>query len=142
MSIFYLVYFISSIVLICVCTFVQIRMHECMDRKRNMNVDSPFLPREWNVERLLPVAHRVLPHPSFVYSARYHPAAAHLVVTGGYDGPLRAWRLDVQDVNGELLREFEGHDGGGAFVNAVCFDREGTLAGNLTALARGSWQGT
>ncbi|KAG7263157.1 hypothetical protein CRUP_038030, partial [Coryphaenoides rupestris] len=72
-----------------------------------LSASSDGTVREWNVERLLPVAHRVLPHPSFVYSARYHPAAPHLVVTGGYDGPLRAWRLDVQDVNGELLREFE-----------------------------------
>ena len=75
------------------------------------------------MDRLLGIAQKVLPHPSFVYSARYHPAAPHLVVTGGYDGLLRAWRVDGHDVNGQLLQELEGH---GSFINAVCFDCEGT----------------
>lgn len=78
--------------------------------------------REWNVERLLGTAQKVLPHPSFVYCAQYHPTAQNLVVTGGYDSVVRVWRLDVDDVNGQLLQEFEGHN---SFINTVCFDSEG-----------------
>ncbi|XP_037551163.1 jouberin [Nematolebias whitei] len=78
--------------------------------------------REWNTERLVETAQKVLPHPSFVYSARYHPSAQNLVVTGSYDCLIRVWRLDVDDVNGHLLQEFEGH---GSFINTVCFDFEG-----------------
>uniref|UniRef100_A0A3Q3WQC7 SH3 domain-containing protein n=1 Tax=Mola mola TaxID=94237 RepID=A0A3Q3WQC7_MOLML len=77
---------------------------------------------EWNVERLLGTAQKVLPHPSFVYCAQYHPAAQSLVVTGGYDSLVRVWRLDVDDVNGQLLQEVEGHN---SFINTVCFDSEG-----------------
>ncbi|CAL8284776.1 unnamed protein product [Lota lota] len=92
------------------------------DDRSLLSASSDGTVREWNVERLLGVAQKVLPHPSFVYSARYHPAAPHLVVTGGYDGLLRTWRLDVRDVNGQLLQELEGH---GSFINAACFDWEG-----------------
>uniref|UniRef100_A0AAR2LHW6 SH3 domain-containing protein n=1 Tax=Pygocentrus nattereri TaxID=42514 RepID=A0AAR2LHW6_PYGNA len=77
----------------------------------------------WNIERLQGLAQKVLPHPSFVYCARYHPHAQSLVVTGGYDGLLRVWNLDVKDVNGQLLQEFEGHK---SFINVLCFDNEGT----------------
>lgn len=58
-----------------------------------------------------------------MYSAQYHPQAPSLVVTGGYDGLLRVWNLDIKDVNGQLLQEFEGHK---TFINALCFDIEGT----------------
>lgn len=77
----------------------------------------------WNVERLQGLAQKILPHPSFVYCAQYHPRTPSLVVTGGYDGLLRVWNLDVNDVNGQLLQEFEGHK---TFINALCFDGEGT----------------
>ncbi|CAL8291800.1 unnamed protein product [Gadus morhua 'NCC'] len=93
------------------------------DDRSLLSASSDGTVREWNVDRLLGIAQKVLPHPSFVYSARYHPAAPHLVVTGGYDGLLRAWRVDGHDVNGQLLQELEGH---GSFINAVCFDCEGT----------------
>uniref|UniRef100_A0A3Q3KJE7 SH3 domain-containing protein n=1 Tax=Monopterus albus TaxID=43700 RepID=A0A3Q3KJE7_MONAL len=76
---------------------------------------------EWNVDRLLGTAQKVLPHPCFVYCAQYHPSAQNLVVTGGYDSLVRVWRLDVDDVNGQLLQDFEGHSG---FINTVCFDSE------------------
>uniref|UniRef100_A0A3B4B6Z3 SH3 domain-containing protein n=1 Tax=Periophthalmus magnuspinnatus TaxID=409849 RepID=A0A3B4B6Z3_9GOBI len=77
---------------------------------------------EWDIERLSANAQKMLPHPSFVYSAQYHPSAQSLVVTGGYDSLVRVWRLDVQDVNGQLLQEFEGHS---SFINTICFDSEG-----------------
>lgn len=95
--------------------------------KEHRITSSAFLAflREWNVERLLGSAQKVLPHPSFVYCAQYHPTAQNLVVSGGYDSLVRVWRLDVDDVNGQLLQEFEGHN---SFINTVCFDSEGVVA--------------
>ncbi|XP_039992887.1 jouberin [Xiphias gladius] len=92
------------------------------DDRRLLSASSDGTVREWNVERLLGTAQKVLPHPSFVYCAQYHPTAQNLVVTGGYDSLVRVWRLDVDDVNGQLLQEFEGHN---RFINTVCFDSEG-----------------
>lgn len=74
------------------------------------------------MERLLEAAQKVLPHPSFVYCSQYHPTAQNLVLTGGYDTVVRVWRLDVDEVNGQLLEEFEGHS---SFINTLCFDTEG-----------------
>lgn len=92
------------------------------DDRSLLSASSDGTVREWNVERLSGTAQKVLPHPSFVYSAQYHPTAQNLVVTGGYDSLVRVWRLDVDDVNGQLLQEFEGHQ---SFINTVCFDSEG-----------------
>ncbi|XP_076604762.1 jouberin isoform X1 [Chaetodon auriga] len=92
------------------------------DDRSLLSASSDGTVREWNVERLLGTAQKVLPHPSFVYCAQYHPTAQNLVVTGGYDSLVRVWRLDVDDVNGQLLQEFEGHS---SFINTVCFDSEG-----------------
>ncbi|KAG7229091.1 hypothetical protein INR49_013032 [Caranx melampygus] len=91
------------------------------DDQRLLSASSDGTVREWNVDRLLGTAQKVLPHPSFVYCAKYHPTAQNLVVTGGYDSLVRVWRLDVNDVNGQLLQEFEGHN---SFINTVCFDSE------------------
>ncbi|KAJ0008677.1 hypothetical protein NQD34_016092 [Periophthalmus magnuspinnatus] len=92
------------------------------DDRRLLSVSSDGTVREWDIERLSANAQKMLPHPSFVYSAQYHPSAQSLVVTGGYDSLVRVWRLDVQDVNGQLLQEFEGHS---SFINTICFDSEG-----------------
>ncbi|XP_070776004.1 jouberin [Enoplosus armatus] len=92
------------------------------DDRSLLSASSDGTVREWNVERLQGTAQKVLPHPSFVYCAQYHPTAQNLVVTGGYDTLVRVWRLDVDDVNGQLLQEFEGHN---SFINTVCFDSEG-----------------
>ncbi|KAM9355123.1 jouberin-like [Pholidichthys leucotaenia] len=92
------------------------------DDRSLLSASSDGTVREWNVETLTGTAQKVLPHPCFVYCARYHPTAQNLVVTGGYDGLIRVWRVDVDDVNGHLLQEFEGH---GSFINTVCFDSEG-----------------
>ncbi|KAM9354824.1 uncharacterized protein KZ484_012931 [Pholidichthys leucotaenia] len=94
------------------------------DDRSLLSASSDGTVREWNVETLTGTAQKVLPHPCFVYCAQYHPTAQNLVVTGVYDGLIRVWRLDVDDVNGHLLQEFEGH---GSFVNAgfFFFDSEG-----------------
>ncbi|KAK1793337.1 hypothetical protein P4O66_011725, partial [Electrophorus voltai] len=88
-----------------------------------LSASSDGTVRVWNVERLQALAQKILPHPSFLYCVQCHPHMQNLVVTAGYDGLLRVWNLDVKDVNGQLLQEFEGHK---TFVNAMCFDSEGT----------------
>ncbi|KAM6912221.1 jouberin [Xenentodon cancila] len=93
------------------------------DDRSLLSASSDGTVRQWNVERLQGTAQKVLPHPTFVYCAQYHPSAQNLAVTGGYDCLLRVWRLDVSDVNGQLLQEFEGHS---SFINTVCFDSDGT----------------
>ncbi|XP_054470368.1 jouberin [Anoplopoma fimbria] len=92
------------------------------DDRSLLSASSDGTVREWNVERLQGTAQKVLPHPSFVYCAQYQPTAQNLVVTGGFDALVRVWRLDVDDVNGQLLQEFEGHN---SFINSICFDSEG-----------------
>ncbi|KAM9842057.1 jouberin-like [Aulostomus maculatus] len=92
------------------------------DDQTLLSASSDGTVREWNVENLKGTAQKVLPHPSFVYCAQYHPTAQNLVVTGGYDSLVRVWRIDVDEVNGQLLQEFEGHS---SFINTVCFDSEG-----------------
>lgn len=93
------------------------------DDRRLLSASSDGTVKEWNVEKLRGPALKVLSHPSFVYCARYHPAAQSLVLTGGYDATVRVWRVDVEEVNGQLMLEFEGHSG---FINTICFDAEGS----------------
>ncbi|XP_013876780.1 jouberin [Austrofundulus limnaeus] len=88
-----------------------------------LSASSDGTVREWNMKRLVETAQKVLPHPSFVYCAQYHPSAPNLVVSGSYDCLIRVWRLDVDDVSGQLLQEFEGHS---SFINTLCFDFEGS----------------
>ncbi|KAK9959675.1 hypothetical protein ABG768_009783 [Culter alburnus] len=93
------------------------------DDKDLLTASSDGTVRVWNVKRLQSLAHKTLPHPSFVYCAQFHPQAQSLVVTGGFDGVLRVWNVDIQDVNGQLLQEFDGHK---TFINTLCFEPEGS----------------
>lgn len=93
------------------------------DDHRLLSASSDGTVKEWDVEKLSGPAQKVLSHPCFVYCAQYHPAAQNLVLTGGYDATVRVWRVDVDEVTGQLLLEFEGHSG---FINTICFDAEGS----------------
>lgn len=93
------------------------------DDHRLLSASSDGTVKEWNLEKPRGPARKVLSHPSFVYCAQYHPAAQSLVLTGGYDATVRVWRVDVDEVNGQLMLEFEGHSG---FINTICFDAEGS----------------
>jgi len=50
--------------------------------------------RVWNIESMTHSACKVLPHPSFVYAAKYHVHVGNLVVTGGFDRLVRIWNLE------------------------------------------------
>lgn len=65
---------------------------------------------------------RVLPHPSFVYTAKFHPATRELVVTGCYDSVIRIWQIDTKEDSAVLIRQFDAHK---SFINSLCFDPEG-----------------
>lgn len=76
----------------------------------------------WKIETQVASAVKVFPHPSFVYTAKYHPVADSLVVTGCYDAVIRVWNASVEEIHGQLLQELDGHK---SFINTLCFDTEG-----------------
>uniref|UniRef100_G1NX70 Jouberin n=1 Tax=Myotis lucifugus TaxID=59463 RepID=G1NX70_MYOLU len=65
---------------------------------------------------------KLLPHPCFVYTAKFHPAAKELVVTGCYDAVVRIWKVDMKEDPAILIRHFDTHK---SFINSLCFDIEG-----------------
>ncbi|OBS79887.1 hypothetical protein A6R68_21911, partial [Neotoma lepida] len=75
---------------------------------------------------------RVLPHPSFVYTAKFHPATQELVATGCYDSMIRIWKIDMREDVPVLVRQLDVHK---SFVNSICFDDEG-LSQIVTLAAR------
>ncbi|XP_005361015.1 jouberin isoform X1 [Microtus ochrogaster] len=78
--------------------------------------------RVWKNEINSTSTFRVLPHPSFVYTAKFHPATRELVVTGCYDSMIRIWKIDLRQDTPVLVRQLDVHR---SFVNSVCFDDEG-----------------
>lgn len=78
--------------------------------------------RVWKNEINSTSTFRVLPHPSFVYTARFHPATRELVVTGCYDSMIRIWKVDAREDAAILVRQLDVHK---SFVNSICFDDEG-----------------
>lgn len=78
--------------------------------------------RVWKNEINSTSTFRVLPHPSFVYTAKFHPATRELVVTGCYDSMIRVWKIDSREDGPILVRQLDAHK---SFVNSICFDEEG-----------------
>ncbi|XP_073431961.1 jouberin isoform X2 [Dendrobates tinctorius] len=87
-----------------------------------LSASSDGTVRLWRIGNEASSALKVLPHPSFVYTAKFHPMSDHLAVTGCYDGVIRVWNVKVKEINGQLLQEFDGHK---SFINSLCFDAEG-----------------
>ncbi|KFW63669.1 Jouberin, partial [Pygoscelis adeliae] len=92
------------------------------DNQYLLTASSDGTVRMWKIEMQAASAVRVFPHPSFVYTAKYHPMADWLVVTGCYDSVIRIWNANVKEVHGQLLQELDGHK---SFINTLCFDAEG-----------------
>ncbi|KAL6039261.1 hypothetical protein STEG23_024154 [Scotinomys teguina] len=78
--------------------------------------------RVWKNEINSTSTFRVLPHPSFVYTAKFHPATHELVATGCYDSMIRIWKIDMREDAPVLVRQLDVHK---SFVNSICFDGEG-----------------
>lgn len=66
----------------------------------------------------------MLPHPSYVYCAKYEPGSSTSVATGCYDRVVRIWANDRRSGKRELNQELEGHEG---FVNSMVFQKNGNL---------------
>ncbi|XP_044531379.1 jouberin [Gracilinanus agilis] len=92
------------------------------DDQHLLTASSDSTVRMWKIENQGTAAVKVFPHPSFVYTAKFHPVADYLVVTGCYDSVIRVWSVKVKEVHGQLLQEFDGHK---SFINSLCFDTEG-----------------
>ncbi|NXI34604.1 AHI1 protein, partial [Galbula dea] len=92
------------------------------DNQYLLTASSDGTVRMWKIEMQMASAVRVFPHPSFVYTAKYHPVADWLVVTGCYDSVIRVWNANGKEIHGQLLQELEGHK---SFINTLCFDAEG-----------------
>ncbi|XP_064412135.1 jouberin isoform X2 [Latimeria chalumnae] len=92
------------------------------DDKNFLSASSDGTVRIWKTGSQNGPAEKVLPHPSFVYTAKYHPFAQYLVVTGCYDCVIRVWSIREREIHGHLLQELDGHT---SFINTLCFDAEG-----------------
>ncbi|XP_051471969.1 jouberin isoform X2 [Apus apus] len=92
------------------------------DNQYLLTASSDGTVRMWKIEMQATSAVRVFPHPSFVYTAKYHPVDDSLVVTGCYDSVIRVWNANVEEIYGQLLQELDGHK---SFINTLCFDGEG-----------------
>ncbi|XP_017933751.1 jouberin isoform X2 [Manacus vitellinus] len=92
------------------------------DNQYLLTASSDGTVRMWKIEMQAASAVRVFPHPSFVYTAKYHPIADSLVVTGCYDSVIRIWNANVKEIHGQLLQELDSHK---SFINTLCFDAEG-----------------
>jgi jouberin len=66
---------------------------------------------------------KILPHPTFVYAAKFHPCSDKIVCTGAYDKVIRVWSiLKQQSQYGVLMQELYGHIG---YINSICFSKDG-----------------
>ena len=45
---------------------------------------------------------KLLPHPSFVYCAKFHNRVQKIVVTGSYDSLVRVWNLQTDSGNAQV----------------------------------------
>uniref|UniRef100_A0A8I3MXJ7 Jouberin n=1 Tax=Canis lupus familiaris TaxID=9615 RepID=A0A8I3MXJ7_CANLF len=92
------------------------------DDRYILTASSDGTARIWKNEINNSNTFRVLPHPSFVYTAKFHPAVKELVVTGCYDSVIRVWKVDMRENPAVLIRQFDTHR---SFINSLCFDIEG-----------------
>jgi jouberin len=72
--------------------------------------------------------YKLLPHPTFIYAAKFKPESMDIVCTGGYDKVIRVWSINNKkkkiQKHGELLQELFGHHG---YINSICFSANGLV---------------
>nr|CAD7263043.1 unnamed protein product [Timema shepardi] len=78
----------------------------------------------WDMEAKNRRPSQMLPHPSFVYCAHFHPKTNSVLATGCFDHVVRLWSRAGRNKPYELFQELEGHVG---FVNSLCFNKQGKL---------------
>lgn len=104
-----------------------------------------------DVETRAKVPFKILPHPNFLYTAKFHPNSSDVIVTSGYDKVLRVWTITnkrkMNQKYGQLMQELFGHQG---YVNSSCFSQDGTtlysadsvgkiIAWNCNSTQGGNW---
>lgn len=71
-------------------------------------------------------AYKLLPHPTFIYTVKFHPESLDILCTGGYDKVIRVWSINNKRKKsskyGELLQEIFSHSG---YINSICFAHDG-----------------
>ena len=55
--------------------------------------------RVWNVKKCSNSEIKILPHPNFIYTAKFHPRVPKIIATGGYDRTIRLWTAAGDDVH-------------------------------------------
>ncbi|EFN85402.1 Jouberin [Harpegnathos saltator] len=80
--------------------------------------------RIWDVRNRTVQYVEMLPHPTYVYCAKYGPSNTTIVATGCYDRVARVWAYDKRSRKRVLCQELEGHEG---FVNSMVFYKNGDL---------------
>ncbi|EMP37401.1 Jouberin [Chelonia mydas] len=80
------------------------------DNEYLLTASSDGTVRMWKIETQATTSVRVFPHPSFVYTAKYHPVADYLVVTGCYDSVIR--EIKENDIKGTPINHLEVHPNG------------------------------
>jgi jouberin len=73
-------------------------------------------------------AYKLLPHPTFIYTVKFHPESLDILCTGGYDKVIRVWSISNKRKKssryGELLQEIFAHSG---YINSLCFSFNGLI---------------
>ncbi|XP_032664574.1 jouberin-like [Odontomachus brunneus] len=80
--------------------------------------------RIWDVRNRIVQQVEMLPHPTYVYCAKYAPGNTTIVATGCYDRIARIWANDKRSRERVLCQELEGHEG---FINSVVFQKSDDL---------------
>ncbi|XP_065922685.1 jouberin isoform X2 [Magallana gigas] len=86
-----------------------------------LSASSDGTARVWNLDNF-DSSEKLLPHPGFVYTAKFHPRLDSVIATGGYDQVIRVWDVSGSEPHGVLKQEIEDHRG---HVNTLVFEEDG-----------------
>lgn len=136
--------------------YMKFQGHLGLIYEMNWSKNDKFLITASNdaISRLIDVENRskeavkILPHPNFLYTAKFHPNSSDIICTSGYDKVIRVWTINIKkranQKYGQLLQELFGHSG---YINSTCFSSDGTIlysadsVGNILSWNANSTQG-